>query len=429
MKLRAWVKSDTGNVRAKNEDNFFVDADKGVFVVADGVGGRERGEVASKMVAESTREAADLLSKAADETDSYEAPDQREGVLDLVRQHFQKLNTAIFSVEDDYGNAYGMATTTDMLVVSEASAYVGHVGDSRVYLLRDGEIFRVTQDHTYAEQLRHDHRKEVRQMAEQNKKFEHMLTRSMGGKPHIEVDTPYLDVQPGDRFVMCTDGLTDYLSGREILEYASSGTGQELVDNLVGEAKERGGRDNVTVVVVEAFDDSVTSHKRAERTFDTIRKINFFEQIELFSELTRPELLKVLRIVYERTFEDGDVILRQGDESDALYLIVKGAVNLSVEGADITRLDAGQHFGELALFGEDHTRTATATSEGSSMLLVISAGKFQRLISEELEIGNKLLTRLVRRAAAQIRAMNQRLASQSHSDTVRTFVPPELSES
>ncbi|MFP4596739.1 MAG: cyclic nucleotide-binding domain-containing protein [Persicimonas sp.] len=429
MKLRAWGKSDMGNVRSNNEDNYFIDVEQGVFVVADGVGGRDRGEVASKMVAEATRGAAGRLREAAEAADSHEDPDHRERVLDLVSEHLQEVNASIFGTENERGRATGMATTTDMLVVSDASAYVGHVGDSRVYLIRDDEIFRITEDHTYAEQLRRDQRSDVRRLAEQNEKFEHMLTRSMGGKPHVEIDTLYLDVQPGDRFVLCTDGLTDYLSGQEILEHAHAKAGEELLDALVDDAKDRGGRDNVTVVIVEAFDESVTPHQRGTRSIDTIRQVDFLEQIELFNDLTGLELIKVLRIVYERIFEDGEVILRRGDDSDALYLIVEGQVALSVDDAEITRLDAGQHFGEMALFDDDPTRSATATSVGDAVLLVIPADKFQRLISQELEIGNKLLTSLVRHAARQMRAMNERLASGQHSDTIRTYVPPEISDS
>jgi serine/threonine protein phosphatase PrpC len=344
-------------------------------------------------------------------------------MLELLRDRLQQVNVDIFDEDTGRDNDHGMATTTDLLVISHGSAYVGHVGDSRVYLIRGGQIFRVTEDHTYAEMLRRNQRADIRKLADQDKKFEHMLTRSMGTKPHVEPDTLFLDVRPGDRFVLCTDGLTDYLSGNEILERATNLSGQALIDGLVDEAKERGGRDNITVVTVEVANESDTARSLQSRTIDTIRQVNFLEQIELFDGLTALELIKVLRTVYERSFSDGEVILRQGDASGALYLIVEGEIDLTVDGTQVACLEAGQHFGELALFAEDPTRSATATSVADTVLLVIPSERFEQLISKELEIGNKLMRNLVRHAAKQIRATNARLAAEAHADTVDVLGP------
>lgn len=418
MKLKAWALSDVGNVRTNNEDNFFADADRGVFVVADGVGGRDKGEVASGMVASAVEEAAANLRSVASEADPVSSPDHRERMLDLLRRHIQQVNTDIFNEDTSRDNEHGMATTTDLLIVAGASAYVGHVGDSRIYLIRAGQIYRITEDHTYAEMLRRNQSAEMRALAGVNKKFEHMLTRSMGAKPHVEPDTLFVDVRPGDQFVLCTDGLTDYLSGSEILERATNMSGERLVEELVSEAKQRGGRDNITVVVVQVLDEPDTARTLPPRTIDTIRQINFLEQIELFDGLAAVELIKVLRTVYERSYDAGDVILRQGEQSGALYLIVEGEVALTVDGTEVARLHAGQHFGEMALFADNKTRSATATCSTDTLLLVIPADKFQRMTTEDLEIGNKLLRNLVRHAAQHLRSMNARLASDAHLDTI-----------
>ncbi len=418
MKLQAWALSDLGNVRENNEDNFYCDPDHGVFVVADGVGGRDKGEVASKMVAVAAKEAAANMQAAAHEDDPHENPEHRERMLDLLRRHLRQVNTDIFQREAGRDERHGMATTADLLVVGDEAAYVGHVGDSRVYLVRDGEIFRITEDHTYAEMLRRDERSGVRRLADENKKFEHMLTRSMGARPHVDPDTLFLGVRPGDRFVLCTDGLTDYLSGGDILEFAIEHSGQALAEALVAEAKQRGGRDNITVVIVELQQLEDTLRELPAQNLDTIRQINFLEQIQLFEGLTTLELIKVLRTVYERTYAEGEVVLRKGEPSAALYLIVEGKIALTVDGAEVATLRAGQHFGELALFADDRTRSATATSVGESLLLVIPADKFRKLTNGELEVGNKLLSNLVRHAATQIRIMNARLAAEAHADTV-----------
>jgi PPM family protein phosphatase len=426
MQLKAWAHSDVGNVRDNNEDNSLVDVDHGVFLVADGVGGRDRGEVASAMVVDGVAQAASELRAVLEEADAHDDPVHRERILNLVRDHLTRINADIFAHDRGRDDEHGMATTADLLLIGGAAAYVGHVGDSRVYLLRDDRIFRITEDHTYAERLRRDERSGVRRLADSNAKFEHMLTRSMGGKPHVEVDTLFLDVQDGDRFVLCTDGLTDYLSGQDVLELASQLDGEELVNRLVAEAKERGGHDNITVVVVDVEGTDESSQRPTRRSIDTIRQVNFLEQIELFDGLTARELIKVLRTVYERTYMDGDVILRRGDGCDALFLIVEGSIALLVDGTEVARLEAGQHFGELALFSDEETRIATAVSVGDSLLLSIPADKFMQLVGEEVVIGNKLLMNLVKNAATQMRATNERLAASARADTLRTFVPPQL---
>jgi serine/threonine protein phosphatase PrpC len=423
MKLKAWALSDVGNVRTNNEDNYFADSEHGVFAVADGVGGRDGGEIASRMVAEAIEQAALDLQQSASEADPDQSPEHREYMLGLLRHHLQQVNADIFDEDTGRDSSNGMATTTDLLVISGSSAYVGHVGDSRVYLIRDGQIFRITEDHTYAEMLRRNQRTDVRKLADQNEKFEHMLTRSMGAKPHVEPDTLFLDVRPGDCFVLCTDGLTDYLSGGEILERATNAGGQELVDGLVDEAKRRGGRDNITVVVVDVAFEEDTARSLPPRTIDTIRQVNFLEQIELFDGLTALELIKVLRTVYERSFSHNEVILRQGEASGALYLIVEGEIDLTVDGTQVACLQAGQHFGELALFAEDKTRSATATCVNDALLLVIPSERFEKLVTEEVDIGNKLLRNLVAHAAKQIRATNARLAAEAHADTVDVLGP------
>ncbi|MFW5967772.1 MAG: cyclic nucleotide-binding domain-containing protein [Persicimonas sp.] len=428
MNLKVWAKSDVGNVRDNNEDNYFADADAGVFAVADGVGGRSRGERASAMVADACADAAADLHRLATEIDAHKNLDARERVLDRLREHLQRTNAAIFSEDLERDDAHGMATTADVVVVSHASAYVAHVGDSRVYLMRDDEIYRVTEDHTYAEHLRSDPRSAVRRLADSDERYEHALTRSIGAKPHVDIDTLYLDVQPGDHLFLCTDGLTDYVDGDEIKAQADRVEPDELVDTLIDLAKERGGRDNITVVCVQIPEERDQDAWPTERSIDTIRQIDFLGQIELFEGLSALELIKVLRTVYERSFGDGAAILEEGDPCDGLYLVVEGEISLTVEGTEVGRVGPGQHFGELAMFTEDRARLATATSDGESLVLVVPAENLEELIDEERDLGCKLLKNLVRHAAGQIRAMNERLGRAARADTLRTVVPPEVVE-
>ena len=132
MQFRAWAKSDIGNKRKNNEDSLFTDTRHGVFAVADGVGGRERGEVASQMVTSSLRDAAGDLSRLASEADPLADMTHRERVLDGIREHLSNVSRAIFEQSRATNSSSNMASTAEILLLSRGSAYIGHVGDSRI---------------------------------------------------------------------------------------------------------------------------------------------------------------------------------------------------------------------------------------------------------------------------------------------------------
>lgn len=407
MELRAWAKSDVGNVRENNEDSIFVDPRQGVFAVSDGVGGRERGDVASRIVTKSLSEAAADLAQLANESDPLDDPTHRERVLEGIREHLSNANQRVFEQSRAASSTSNMAATAEVLLLSRGSAYVGHIGDSRIYMIRGGRIFRVTEDHTYAEYMRRHGDDSVRHLADSDERFSHVLTRSVGSSPHVDVDTLYLDVLVGDQFLLCSDGLTDYLTGSEILGHAVDHDGEELVDSLIETAKRRGGKDNISVVVVDVLDDGSTA-EMPSRSMDTIRKVGFLEKIDLFDDLRPLELVKILRIVYERSYHAGDTVLERGEEGDSLYMIAEGTISLEIQGQELTQLGAGQHFGELALFGRQH-RSATARCVTDALLLSIPSDEFERLVEQNAELGRKLLWNLLRNAAQQIRRMNERV--------------------
>ena len=265
----------------------------------------------------------------------------------------------------------------------------------------------MTEDHTYAEYLRKHEDESLRELADSSERFSHVLTRSMGSSPHVDVDTLFLDVLQGDRFILCSDGLTDVVPGSDILDFAREQDGQALVHQLVDAAKTRGSKDNITVVGVEVTDDGTDVQNRS-RTMDTIRRVGFLESIDLFEGLRPLELVKVLRIVYERSYSKGDVILERGEEGESLFMIADGTISLEIQGQELTQLGAGQHFGELALFGHAQ-RSATARCVTDALLLSIPSDEFERLVEQNARLGKRLLWNLLRNAAQQIRRMNERV--------------------
>ena len=249
---RAWTvawgaATDVGRVRTSNEDSFV--AESAVFGVADGMGGHQAGEVASAIAAGILRE---RLSGGAASVEVAEA-----AVVEA--------NAAIFQAAHRNSEQRGMGTTLTAIIVLEADGHPArlamvNVGDSRTYVLRDGILRRVSVDHSYVQELvstGHITEAEARLHPRRN-----IITRALGIEPTVRVDTRVLPLLRGDRWLMCSDGLVDEVDDADIAEIARTHTDpQAAADAMVAAANEQGGRDNVTVVVVDVVDgDDPASH-------------------------------------------------------------------------------------------------------------------------------------------------------------------------
>ncbi len=396
MKLEAWSLTDVGNVRDHNEDSLYVDLEHHVFVVADGVGGSEAGEVASEILVERVEERAAEVAELVRSGDPVKDRDHREKVFAFLLELVKDANDEVFHLGKELNPNLPSATTCDIVVITDGAAFIAHVGDSRVYLFRDQEIFRITEDHTFSEQLRQENISNERMLD----RYKNVLTRSIGGKPQVDVDALFIDLRPGDRVLMCSDGLTDYLTGPEILDYAGEHDGSELLNELVDEAKARGGHDNITSVLVSV--EGLTVEQETPREgFDTLKQVDILGQISVFKGLNLRELIRVLRIVYEQSAVDGQEIMLDGDRGENMFIIADGEVDL-VEGDRTTRLQAGENFGTFALVRPGSPRWASARSVGRSLLLVVPASRFRDLIEADPTLGNKLLWNLLGSAADHI---------------------------
>ena len=251
----AWgAATDTGRVRTENEDSFV--AEPLIFGVADGMGGHQAGEVASAIAAATLR---DRLSNGAPSVDV--------AVATVV-----EANAAIFQGAHSNAAQRGMGTTlTAMVVLPEASGQrrlaVLNVGDSRTYVMRGGRLRRVSIDHSYVQELvstGHITEFEARSHPRRN-----IVTRALGIEPHVRVDTWVLPFVQGDRYVLCSDGLVDEVDDLEIAQLLITNPGpQAAADALVAAANEHGGRDNVTVVVVDVLEGAAAPDASADLDVD-----------------------------------------------------------------------------------------------------------------------------------------------------------------
>jgi serine/threonine protein phosphatase PrpC len=246
-------KTDVGRVRKHNEDSFLRDDELGLYVVADGLGGHAAGEVASEEAVYTIRawvrrERPRVVSLLEDPYD----PEQQAAAEHILRGAIQAATYFVHSMAEFDDSKAGMGTTASVLLLIGRVAIIGQVGDSRIYLTRDEQIAQITDDHTLiAAQIREG------MITEEEARFaphRNVITRAVGSHEYVEVDTKVVETVPGDRFLLCTDGLHGYLeSDDEAMAYLQM-QGDEAASRLIDLANNRGGRDNTTVIVVEVLE-------------------------------------------------------------------------------------------------------------------------------------------------------------------------------
>jgi serine/threonine protein phosphatase PrpC len=403
MKLISWGQTDVGRVRDHNEDAVVVDPRMAFYMVADGVGGGRAGDVASALAAQVVHQrVSELHTEAAQSNLLGDADAMRTRILDCFNRALQEASEAIYfrGMKDE--TCRGMASTTVAFQILGPLCVIAHVGDSRLYLVRGGVTYQLTEDHTLLQKLLQT----GALTPEEGRNFphRHVISRSLGSNPHVEVDLLVVDVCPGDRFVACSDGLSDHVGSDEMQKVVMASPPQRAAQKLIAMANERGGEDNITVIVVEAQGGQAQPGR-----LRTEQKVGFLRDIFLFKDLNFQEILKVLTVVREVRFKDGDVVVREGDFGDELFVVVEGMVGVSEIGVPLTRIGKGGQFGELGLLGNS-VRTATVTALGATVVLGIKKSDFFQLISADHGMAVKLLWGFLQNVAGRMRALSAELA-------------------
>lgn len=244
--VKAWGLSEVGHSRGHNEDAFEIDSGRRLYLVADGMGGHNHGEVASRTAVRAIR---DHLAALADREGCGKGELELRPCAHLEEAVRTAHEQVLWAIRRD-GSLYGMGTTLVGLLLEGDTAAIAHVGDSRAYRLRGGRLELLTQDHTWVhEQVMAGFLSEEQARAHP---LRNVVTRALGGEGELAVDLREERLEKGDLYLLCSDGLTTMLEDGEIAERLSRGDSpQQTCRGLVDEAKLRGGFDDVTVVLVE----------------------------------------------------------------------------------------------------------------------------------------------------------------------------------
>lgn len=221
--------TDTGRVRTANQDAFAQIGARGVWAVADGMGGYRDGDVASRMVCEGLQELAETASL--------------EAAIDAIRERMTEVNERLHQASIREHNPVVSGSTVAVFIVQRTACAVVWAGDSRIYRFRHGRLTQLTTDHTWAAELN---------LQQPNEEADHAITRAVGGEDTLLLDVRRDRVRLGDRYLLCSDGLTRELPDERIAELMAGEDVQQCAKALIDATLEAGARDNVTVVVVEA---------------------------------------------------------------------------------------------------------------------------------------------------------------------------------
>jgi PPM family protein phosphatase len=240
--------TDVGRKRSHNEDSFLIDEEVQLYVVADGMGGHAGGGTASRIAVETIDRDLRAAWEAQESVFRARAPLQDSPLPEILRTAVEKACHAIFTAAQDDPRLQGMGTTVISLLVKDDHALIAHVGDSRAYLVRGDLIQQISEDHSLVnEQIKAGM---ITPEEARHSRYKNIITRSVGFEDEVQVDVMGLLTEPGDTFVLCSDGLANMVEDKELRELVRNHPLQELPRRLVDLANERGGDDNITVIVV-----------------------------------------------------------------------------------------------------------------------------------------------------------------------------------
>ncbi len=385
MQIDAVTHTDIGRTREQNEDCQLIDRGIGLFIICDGMGGHAAGEVAStqaaRMTAEKIREHVDEINRVTAK------PGGHFKVVKIVADAVRVACRHLYAMACSESECAGMGTTLTLLMIRNDKAILAHAGDSRLYLVRDKELHMLSNDHTLAEEF-------ARQSSEPidpavYRKFSNVLTRSLGPQESVDVETLLFDILPADRFLICSDGLSNYFTEEaELVRLLLDDDFDSIPRRLTEIANSRGGNDNITSIVLRArADDSTPSS-------DTGRYIELLKTTFLFENLPLKRLMRLVNISAVQSYSKDEWIIQEGDERSGLFIVVDGQCRLAQADGNMIVVSEGHCFGETALAcgGNFLIQVRSITDV---KLLHIPREAFHTLTRRYPRLGRRLLNKLI----------------------------------
>ncbi|HWN71474.1 MAG TPA: Stp1/IreP family PP2C-type Ser/Thr phosphatase [Haliangium sp.] len=408
-----------GRVRERNEDYLLMDDALGLFLVCDGMGGHSAGNVASELVATTI---AAILRENAEVLTAYVADPgnrARRKVKSLLERAVQDACQAVWQAAAKDKSKQGMGTTVALMLVCGRNAFVAHVGDSRVYLVRNHTLCQLTEDHTLLnDMLKHGTTSPDKAKAHP---YSNALTRAVGIQPAVQPDILHVEIMLGDRFLICSDGLTAYVQGDDLLSLLKRPGIKGLADALISEANERGGRDNVTALIL-AMEEESRGPTTIEHSAMVAQKIEVLRRIPMFADFDFKQMAKLVEVGEVRVVRKGEVLIREGEADASLYVILYGASQVLRGGEIVNHLGEGNYFGEMSML-DKVPRSATVVASEAMTILFLDRERFLGVLQTDAGMATKVmwsiaqkLNRRLREADDEIHRLRRELGMPTQRD-------------
>lgn len=390
MQIHVASATDVGRQRTLNEDFCLVDRALDLFVVCDGMGGHAAGEIASHTAATTVQSYLRQHEETLRAIDRGEQP--IEAAATILREAVETASRTIYRMGLSDQGRKGMGTTCVAVLVRGSKGVMAHVGDSRLYLVRQGQLHQLSEDHTFIQEA-------LRcgmLTPEQARQSEHhnIVTRAVGPLERVLVDTLVFDLLVDDTLLLCSDGLHGYLGeGHELTSFLGSPDLDGAPGRLVSLANDRGGSDNITAIVIRATAGIEHGEEDTQRTTMVNQTFETLRHVDLMVELTMPELVRVSNACRSVELAKGQVAISEGEASETLFILVDGAVEVMRNGTKLAELGAGSHFGEMALLSQ-RPRSATVRAIAPSRLLALDRQSFYGLLQQDPTLAGKFLWKL-----------------------------------
>jgi serine/threonine protein phosphatase PrpC len=390
LHITTWGASDAGRVRQVNEDCYIMAPDLGLLAVADGMGGHQRGDVASQLACNVIKETISGHRGVIEMMVRSPGDVARSAVEAMLDNAVQRASSEVFEASGAIaGQGKRMGTTMDVILVVGTTAFLAHVGDGRVYLVRDGGIHQLTRDHSVVEQELK--RGEITPEEARRSQKKNLITRALGVFDQVQVDLMNFELLDSDRLLLCSDGLHRYLGPAELGEALQRKLDPDCAGRLIGLANRRGGRDNLTAICVE-----ILAESGSDMAIPTRQCMEVLRKVPLLQFCTYREIMTLFEVARFKSMQANEVLFCKGQVGRSAAVVISGTLVLERDGHTLAVADAGRCIGELSLV-RSMSRSCDARTLESTELLIIDRDRFLQILKQDTELGSKLSWHLLKR--------------------------------
>jgi serine/threonine protein phosphatase PrpC len=397
------AESIKGQKFAKNEDHFLIKEDIGLHIVCDGIGEDGRGAIASQMTTDFIGQVMTANKKVFQEYKLKQTPELKIKITELVEQAVNKISLQILSTIANDPARKQMGTTLSMVLIAADGVFMAHIGNSRVYLIRDEDVHLLTEDHV-----------SKKSNSSKNDKLEieldthglsaNALTRMLGANQLQKVDMLFFEVMPGDSLVLMTDGVSNCLNNKKIFEIMKENQDYNTAKAFLNYVNKINNKENATAITISFID-----LKKKSEALTPQDKFQTLQQIPIFSQLDYKEMAKLMDVMKAKKILKDENIVIEGEQGSELFIIVKGEAEVLINKKNIANLSAGNYFGELSLI-DNEPRSATVKATTNLDVLVLAKKDFYHLLTHEPQISVKILWRFAQTLTERMRAADIRLS-------------------